>query len=260
MSIQVVINAKPVSQAEIRQWELLRALAVFRLYEKKLGREAVRLALWKGESQGFESTPTDCLQAVQQLKLGQDASDVSRMFDRELKASAVMAKCLHHVSMRRRRHCMVEMAVDGISAKAFTQWLNDIFLSDTPACRAHVLQACPDHYLLRAIGWRQQEVIEVTGGAPWPTKFHIVYGDDQALSIPQDPDYPEQLVGVARLLDGTPIGGVRHQFCDTDQGLRASLTVAFPALLPTYFIRQHQWHLACEFSNWARMCLNRCVQ
>ncbi len=32
--------------------------------------------------------------------------------------------------------------------------------------------------------------------------------------------------------DGTTIGGVRHQFKDTDTGIEVSLVVEFPALCP----------------------------
>ena len=49
---------------------------------------------------------------------------------------------------------------------------------------------------------------------------------------------------------GVPIGGVRHLFRDEPNGFRARLTVEFPLTMPSYMIRQHRWHLACEFSNW----------
>ncbi|MGW4324986.1 hypothetical protein ACWEKR_03745 [Nocardia sp. NPDC004573] len=70
------------------------------------------------------------------------------------------------------------------------------------------------------------------------------------MTIPVDPDYPIQIAGHALLDDGLVIGGVRHQFRDRDGTLEAVLTVQFPATLPARLIHQHQWHLACEFSNW----------
>ena len=47
--------------------------------------------------------------------------------------------------------------------------------------------------------------------------------------------------------DGTTIGGVRHQFKDTDTGIEVSLVVEFPVLCPNSLIKSHQMHLACEF-------------
>lgn len=43
---------------------------------------------------------------------------------------------------------------------------------------------------------------------------------------------------------------VRHQFRDRDGGMEALLTVQFPGVFPARLIREHQWHLATEFSNW----------
>ena len=76
------------------------------------------------------------------------------------------------------------------------------------------------------------------------------YRDTGGLRTPADPGYPVQLAGVARDSSGTAIGGVRHQLRDLDGGFEAWLTVEFPRLTPSRMIRQHRWHLACEFSNW----------
>jgi hypothetical protein len=39
--------------------------------------------------------------------------------------------------------------------------------------------------------------------------------------------------------------------------LLIALAVEFPAMTPGWMIRQHQWHLACEFTNWIEAV--RCV-
>ena len=49
--------------------------------------------------------------------------------------------------------------------------------------------------------------------------------------------------------DGTPIGGVPHQFRDTAEGIHARLLVEFPLPMLTSIVHGHRWHLACEFSN-----------
>ena len=50
--------------------------------------------------------------------------------------------------------------------------------------------------------------------------------------------------------DGTVIGGVRHQFRNTDNGIECALCVEFPSKTPKSIVRAHQMHLAVEFSNW----------
>jgi hypothetical protein len=58
------------------------------------------------------------------------------------------------------------------------------------------------------------------------------------------------LAGVARLADGTLLGGIRHQFRDEADGMRVRLTVEFPWLMGPYGPAAHRWHLAAEFSQW----------
>jgi hypothetical protein len=50
--------------------------------------------------------------------------------------------------------------------------------------------------------------------------------------------------------DGTLIGGIRHQFRDEGDGVRALLTVELPWLIGPIAPAAHRWHLACEFSTW----------
>lgn len=113
-----------------------------------------------------------------------------------------------------------------------------------------MLRACPDHYVIRTRADGRQEVLETTGGSPFAAMFVIDYDDVSSWSTPADPQFPHQIASVARRSDGTAIGGVRHQFRDTEDGFHARLTVEFP--LPTLgrMVAGHRWHLACEFGNW----------
>jgi hypothetical protein len=58
------------------------------------------------------------------------------------------------------------------------------------------------------------------------------------------------MAGTARLGDGTLIGGIRHQFRDDGDGVRALLTVELPWLIGPIAPTADRWHLACEFSAW----------
>ncbi|WP_405596503.1 MULTISPECIES: hypothetical protein [unclassified Streptomyces] len=134
------------------------------------------------------------------------------------------------------------------TAQGFLDWFNArIEQNDERA----MLVANPDHYLISSPRAGAQEVIEVTGGAMLAAQFFIDYSDTAGVPIEKDPLYPIETSGWARTSDGTKIGAVRHQFRDNPGGgFSAKLTVAFPATLPPWMFTEHQWHLACEFSNW----------
>jgi hypothetical protein len=134
------------------------------------------------------------------------------------------------------------------TAQGFLEWFNGrIKQNDERA----MLVANPDHYLISSSHAGAQEVIEVTGGAVLAAQFLIDYTDAADIPIEEDPLYPVRTSGWARTPDGTKIGAVRHQFRDVPGGgFSAKLTVAFPATLPPWMFAEHQWHLACEFSNW----------
>jgi hypothetical protein len=134
----------------------------------------------------------------------------------------------------------------------FLDKLNHIMLNEGEEFSKMRLMACPDHYLIANTGGNTQEVIETTGGSPFPTQFYICYGDATGLLSQMDPAFDVQLFGVARTRGGTVIGGVRHQIRKESDGLRLRLLVEFPALVLNWMIRQHQLHLMCEFNNWVR--------
>lgn len=146
----------------------------------------------------------------------------------------------------RRRMCVTELFVPGGSAKQFTEWFDAITFTSN---QYEMERACPDHFVLRFIDGRQQ-VLETNGGSPFTALFDINYDDVSSITTPVDPQFPYRLDGVAIGSSGKPIGGVRHQFRDTPDGIHARLLVEFPLPMIGRVIRGHRWHLACEFSNW----------
>ena len=134
------------------------------------------------------------------------------------------------------------------TAEGFSGWFVDHAL--TLDDERSMLVACPDHYLLRALGPKGQNVIEETGGALVASQFAISLDNTAGLPLVLEPDFPVRLSGAAFNAAGTVIGGVNHRFKDLDQGFQSRLAVFFPAALPFWFITEHRWHLACEFSNW----------
>ncbi|MDR7009655.1 hypothetical protein [Paraburkholderia strydomiana] len=146
--------------------------------------------------------------------------------------------------------CQIEIVSSMGTAEGFADWFTSQ-ATDVDNERAMLL-ACPDHYVIRAIGAKGQNVIEETGGALMASHFTIDYSLGGKLPYAVDPDFPVRLTGSAASTTSSElVGGVLHQFRTVDSGgFIARPAVFFPATLPFWFVAEHRWHLACEFSNW----------
>lgn len=114
-----------------------------------------------------------------------------------------------------------------------------------------LLSACPDHYILCERTDGLQQVVETTGGSPLAARIFLDESDTGTVTTAADPTFPVQWVAVGGTSPaGPPAGAIRHQFRDEPEGFEARLTGEFPLAAPPWLIRGHQWHLACEFSNW----------
>lgn len=228
--ISAAIRGRNVTRDEVLAWEDKRIGAVGR----KLG-----VHLPNGNVAARR-------EALLQAKLDLGPDVIAARLRRETRLAELVARGEAGVS-NRRRLCVIDLSVYGGTAQqfvdAFEGW------SDTSDEEA-MLRACPDHFVIRTRDDGRQEVLETTGGSPLPSLFLIDYDDVSSLVTQADPQFPYQIAGVARASNGVAIGGVRHQFRDTDDGFHARLTVEFP--LPTMgrMVAGHRWHLACEFSNW----------
>lgn len=141
-----------------------------------------------------------------------------------------------------------EIVSESGCASGFVEWFTRAKDADD---RAVWTDACPDHYIITTGTDGRQEVVEVTGGAVLASRFFVDYSDTSSVAVPTDPAYPLTVAGTAALASGELIGSVCHQFRDEPEGgFRSQLKVAFPAAVPRLYISEHQWHLACEFSNW----------
>jgi len=190
--------------------------------------------------------PSEQLAAITQRKLELGHDRIEALLGAQLRLSAAGVGVLARLSSGRRVVSSVGLAVNTGSATGFVQWWNDHVVTGDEAA---LLAICPDHWLIRPAlnGW--QEVVETTGGSPMASRLFIDYQDTGALRSPPDPRYPHQLTAVARLRDGTPIGGLRHQLRDTVAGFEMTLAAEFPVVMLPNLVAGHRWHLACEFSN-----------
>ena len=156
-------------------------------------------------------------------------------------------------SKKPRKRAVVTIFASGLTAASFSKRLEKLMLENTDAHKRANLGACPDHYALQRRG-DILEVIETAGNSPMPTQFFLDLGAEAEIEEPRDASYPFQTVGAASLANGCNIGGIRHQFRDTEKGLEARFCVEFPNLCPDSLIQEHQLHLAAEWSRWIAWC------
>jgi hypothetical protein len=232
LAITAEIDGRSVSRREVLAWEAQRASRVC----KKLG---------IAEPSGDEVAKREALVA-RKLELGHDR--LERLLARELRWSARAGRLLTVLSRGRRRLCTVDLTGTGGSAEAMPPYYRRAMESGDEAA---LLAACPDHYILCERVDGLQQVIETTGGSPLAARIFLDHRNISTVTASADPAFPVQWVAVGSTsTTGPPIGAIRHQFRDDSNGFRARLTGEFPAATPPFFIREHQWHLACEFSNW----------
>ncbi|MFN8150225.1 MAG: hypothetical protein U0R24_03725 [Solirubrobacterales bacterium] len=233
LPITANIGGWPATRDDVREWELKRAVRVSR----KLDLAATDLPLAELTERLVE----------RKLELGHAA--IEELLERELTASRLTARATAAMSGARRQACTIELSSDTGRAEQVVGWYAEAMAAND---ELPLIAACPDHYLSRTNADGSEEIIETTGGSPFPIRMFFDSSDTASITTAADPGYPTQWVAVARAAaDGRPIGGVRHQFRDRPgDGFDVILTVEFPWATLPHLITAHRWHLACEFSNW----------
>lgn len=229
--MRILIDQKEFTIDELKAW-------------KKKRRKKVLHNL-KSDITGDENTDEKCLE----LKLKYSYEDMIKLLHKKLFIGTVGMKIASFISFGKRRNAITVIYVDGIDAKTMNEKVDELMLKNREEYKRANLNVCPDHYVLNPHNGIL-EVIETTGCAPVPTQFFITFNDERGIKEPRDLNYEYQSTGVAKLKDGTIIGGVRHQFKNTDKGVKARLLVEFPIICPKILIREHQKHLAAEWSGW----------
>jgi hypothetical protein len=247
-SITAIIDGELVTRPEVQRWESRRATSVLKRFARRLGPRAIAELLPGTTLASLLAADLDAQRAaLVTLKTGLGHAGIYAMLRPELTVSDRTARLAVAASRGRTAYSVTRLTAPGCSAEQFATWFNDLVVTNA---EVDMIDACPDHYLLRGLPDGRQEVIETTGGSPTATRFLVDYANVDEVSAPVDPAYPIQIAGRAVLDDGFAIGGVRHQFRDHDGAMEALLTVEFPGVFPGSLIAAHRWHLATEFSNW----------
>ncbi len=231
VSITAHIEGVSVSRTDVLAWEAKRARKVLR----KLGAD-------------LASTDVAELRSAhvsRKQELGHAA--IERLLAKELRRSAAVGRLGGALSRGRREMCTIELSGTGASVEGLPAWYMEAITAND---ELPLIAACPDHYVSRTRQDGKQEIIETTGGSPWAVRmfFDDVY--ISTLRSSPDPSFAVEWTSVARDASGRALGGVRHLFHDGPDGFRVRLTVEFPKGTLPHMLRQHRWHLACEFSNW----------
>ena len=230
--IETWFSGRPISREKVLAWESRRVAKGLRAFG--VPTPAGDLAAQRA--------------ALAEAKLSVGRSEVEGKLARQIAISDRATGAIARASRGRRRLSQVELLIPGATAEQLPAWYAARSAADDELA---FLSATPDHHLFRPVeGGTIQEVWETTGGSPVASRFFIELDSTDGLVTEPDPAYPVQMVGCARLANGTVLGGVRHQFRDEPGGARALLTVEFPWLMGPTGPAGHRWHLASEFANW----------
>ncbi|MBY8861422.1 hypothetical protein K7711_33450 [Nocardia sp. CA2R105] len=248
LEIRATADGRTLPREQVRAWESRRATTVLGKLTARLGRLGMRELMPDRTVDELRAARLDDQRsALTTLKTRLGHAGIYALFKRELAFSERTSRIAVAASRGRTKHAVMRLEVPDYSAERFATWFDDLTATNA---ETDMIDACPDHYLLRGLPDGRQEVVETTGGSPAASRFIVDYTATDSLTIPIATGYPIQIAGHACLDDGLIIGGVRHQFRSRDGALDALLTVQFPGTVPARFIREHQWHLAVEFSNW----------
>ena len=227
--MKIIINQKEVSQARIEQWRKQRILKAAKMLNLQL----------------HNTDKTEILdQALLKAKMKLTYEELIHKIGTKLKWSQYLMKWAAKWSKKPRKKAIITIFESGLTAASFSIMLEKLMLEKTNVHKRVNLGACPDHYALQPHG-DKLEVIETAGNSPLPTQFFLKLGGEAEIEEPRDASYPFQTVGVASLAN------------DTEKGLEARFCVEFPSLCPDNLIKEHQFHLAAEWSRWIAWCRER---
>lgn len=237
-SIEATIDGKYISKEEMDQYVIKR----IRKAEKKLSLTPMK----ETDADTMLAKLTD-----EKMDMGEDA--IKEKLSKEIKLCDTATGAVIRLSGGKRKCCITEVEVTGVDLDTFLDEFDRLQSENSEENLRANLGVEPDHYYLGATEDGRLEVIEACGSNALPTEMFITYGDETGLRSEWESDqYEQERAGAARLQTEVVQGGVRHQFTKTENGFKAKLLVEFPSATPDYTIKNHQMHLACEFSNWVK--------
>lgn len=248
MKVKVYIKGNLIPQETVERWERKRIISISTFLQSKLNLPKQDISKdKKGVSRNIKDMRADLVQ----MKMDAGTENLRTALKGKLTLSKSIAKVLHVFSFNKKKLSVIEILVENTcTAEEMHRKYFKLMLQNNKQHDELNRYANPDHYISKGVNETVQEVIETTGGAPLPTQFFIHYGETDNLISKSDSTYPIEISGVCKTVNGDNIGGIRHLLRDEGSGFRAKLQIEFPWATPNYMIKQHQLHLACEFTNW----------
>jgi hypothetical protein len=234
------INGKEFTEEDLANWKRERIPKVLRNLHRSIQ-----------PSDSVETLSSELLAVKESMTY----ETIVSLIRRKLAIGTIGMKLAVRFSFGKRKAARTVIYADGIHVDKLGKIIDALMMEDREEYRTVNLSVCPDHYALIPRG-KTLEIIETTGNTPVPTRFFITFNDETGLITPRDPSYPYQSTGIAKLENGTIIGGVRHQFRDTASGIEARTSVEFPAICPNGILQEHQKHLAAEWSGWIQWAID----
>lgn len=242
----IEINGEVLPKEKIDEWELHRIKKEYQFLKRK-GFEFDPTFLVNLQNKNIEELRT----SLGKMKASYDPETFRKLLKRKYEFGNFISKLVVKLT-KKRKYSITEFVISNSnkSPEEVMENIEKIMLENTKEHLYMNLATNPDHFVLLSTEENVQEVLEITGGSPFPNRFFAHYGDETGLTSKLGDGFLVQAAGAAKLEDGTIIGGVRHQIKKEGNNLRFRALVEFPSLLPNYMIRQHQYHLACEFRQW----------
>lgn len=247
------VNGNELSYKDIKEWEIKRLVATHKYLNKKLNVKFKNDFSELKKSRDINAMRNEIVNA--KLELGFD--QLRNLMEKRYKLGNAMSMMAEKLSFGKRKFSITEIYVpnSNFTPKQVMESINQIMMEKNENHDFINITSNPDHYVLQGISSEVQEVLEITGGSPLPTRFFAHYYNESKLKSKKSSDYDIELPGVAKLNNGTIIGGMRHQIKKENNGFRFKALVEFPGILPNSMIKQHQMHLACEFGHWISFVL-----
>lgn len=240
------MDGKVVSSMDIDKWELSRLIKEYHFLKKKGFNFSGNFDLYI-KNQDLDNARKE----LAQVKASCNPSIFRRLLKRKYTIGNMGSKIAAAMS-RGRKYSITDVVIpySNKTPEEVLESIENIMLENTTEHLYMNLATNPDHFVLISTVGNVQEIIEYTGGSPFPYHFFAHYGNEEGLLSKLSEGFKVQIAGTAKLKDGTIVGGIRHQIKKEHDGLRFRALVEFPSILPNYMIRKHQYHLACEFRQW----------
>ncbi|MBO3065758.1 hypothetical protein [Staphylococcus shinii] len=247
------VNGNELTFNEIKEWEIKRLAATHKYLNKKANAKFEKNFSALKKNKDINAMRNEIVNAKMELGFDQ----IRNVMKKRYTIGNAMSMIAEKLSFGKRKFSIAEIFVpnSSLNPEQVMASINQIMMEKNENHDFMNISSNPDHYVLQGITSEVQEVLELTGGSPLPTRFFAHYYDESKLKSKKSSDYDIELPGVAKLNNGTIIGGMRHQIKKENDGFRFKALVEFPGILPNSMIRQHQMHLACEFGHWISFVL-----